>query len=97
MSLSEKEVRKVAKLARIRIDDKEVEHFQQELNSIFSWIDTLQEVNTKDVPHMSSVSNISLPLRKDEVTDGDVHEQVLANAPMSNFGCYMVPKVVDEG
>lgn len=95
MSISQEEVKKIAKLSRIRLTEGQVKHFQQELSNILEWAKTLQEVNTDNVPKMTSVSNIRLPLRKDEVTDGNKQQEVLQNAPKSEFGCYIVPKVVE--
>jgi aspartyl-tRNA(Asn)/glutamyl-tRNA(Gln) amidotransferase subunit C len=95
MSLTEKEVRKIAKLSRIRLTDEEVVHFGKEISGILNWIEMLQEVNTDNVPRMSSVSNITLPLREDVVTDGDCRDDILANAPDARYGCFAVPKVVE--
>ena len=95
MSLTAEQVKKMAKLARIRLNGEEIEHFGGEISSILDWVEMLQEVNTDDVPQMTSVENINLPLRADEVTDGNVQEKVLANAPKSSFGCFEVPKVVE--
>ncbi|MCH2037949.1 MAG: Asp-tRNA(Asn)/Glu-tRNA(Gln) amidotransferase subunit GatC [Rickettsiales bacterium] len=95
MSLSKDDVRKIAKLSRIALTDEQVDHFQEELTSIFDWIEMLQEVDTDNVPQLASVSDTTLPHRKDEVTDGGYAEQVLDNAPMTSFQCYVVPKVVE--
>jgi aspartyl-tRNA(Asn)/glutamyl-tRNA(Gln) amidotransferase subunit C len=95
MSLTEKEVRKIAKLSRIRLTDEEVVHFGKEISGILNWIEMLQEVNTDNVPRMASVSNISLQLRDDAVTDGNYRDAVLANAPDARYGCFAVPKVVE--
>lgn len=95
MSLTEKEVRKIAKLSRINLKDEEIGHFQTELSNILDWVEQLQEVDTDDVPPMSSVVNMQAPIRKDEVTDGDCHDAVIANAPDSQYGCFVVPKVVE--
>lgn len=95
MSLTTEQVKKISSLARIRLNDEEVEHYRQEISGILSWIEMLQEVNTDKVPRMSSVSSISLPTRKDEVTDGNIQADILKNAPKSAFGCFEVPKVVE--
>lgn len=97
MKIDEKTVTKIAKLARIRMDDSEKEHYAKELTTILDWIDLLQEVNTDDVPIMTSVANQSLPLREDKITDGGYSEEVIGNAPTSEFNCFVVPKVVDQG
>lgn len=95
MSLTTAQVKKIAKLARIRLSDEEVVHYGAELTNILNWIETLQEVNTDNVPQMASVSSIGLSLRHDEVTDGNIQADVLKNAPKSSFGCFEVPKVVE--
>ncbi len=95
MSLTTAQVKKIAKLARIRLSDEEVVRYGQEISSIFNWIEMLQEVNTDKVPQMSSVSSIGLSLRPDVVTDGNKQADILKNAPKSAFGCFEVPKVVE--
>ncbi len=98
MSLTNKDVKKIAKLARVEITAQEEEKFLTQLNSIFSWIDQLQEVNVDNVPEMAGVGGYTLRTReKDEVTDGNIRDAVLANAPKGQFGCFVVPKVVDAG
>lgn len=97
MKIDEKTVTKIAKLARIRVEDSEKEHYANELSTIFGWIEQLQEVDTDDVPIMTSVVESALPLRKDEVSDGGYVDDALANAPASEFNCFIVPKVVDQG
>jgi aspartyl-tRNA(Asn)/glutamyl-tRNA(Gln) amidotransferase subunit C len=95
MALTEKEVRKIAKLSRIRLTDEEVVHFGKEISGILNWVEMLQEVDTNNVPRMASVSAVTLPLREDVVTDGDCRDDVLANAPDARYGCFAVPKVVE--
>lgn len=95
MSLTNAEVKKIAKLARIRLSDEEVVHFGTEISGILNWIEMLAEVNTDDVPQMASVSSIGLSMRADEVTDGNIQLEILKNAPKNSFGCFEVPKVVE--
>ena len=95
MSLSEKEVRKIAKLSRIKLTDEQVEHFQGELSNIFDWIEQLQEVDTDNVVPMASVVNMQSPSREDKVTDGNCVDDVLANATNSQYGYFVVPKVIE--
>ena len=95
MSLSQEQVKKIAKLSRIKLQDNEVEHFQQELSNIVDWVEMLSEVNTDGVEQMTSVAKMNLPLREDKVTEGNLRDEVLANAPKSEYGCYVVPKVVE--
>lgn len=95
MALTDKDVQKIAKLARIRLSAEEVTHYGSEINGILKWIEQLQEVNTDGVAALASVSDQALPWRKDEVTDGNQQEAVLKNAPNQNYGCFAVPKVIE--
>lgn len=93
--LTEADIRKIAKLARIRLSDDEINHFTGELSSILDWVEQLQEVNTDGVDQMVSVAKMDLPMREDSVTVSDIHEDILANAPNSEYDCFLVPKVVE--
>ncbi len=95
MSLDKAAVTKIARLARIALSDEEKEHFARELTGIMKWIEQLAEVNTDNVPMLSSVSDTTLPWRKDEITDGHKRDAILANAPFSEYGCFVVPKVIE--
>ena len=96
MSIDEKTVRKVAKLAHIALPEERVAPMAAELNAIMAWIEQLNEVNIDGVePMTSAVEGLSLPMREDVVIDGDNPEAVLANAPKSEDGFYVVPKVVE--
>ena len=95
MSITAKDAKKIGKLARIGLSDTEVEHYTGEINNILGWIEQLQEVNTDGVPQMTSVCEMTLPMRKDEVTDGGYPESILNNAPANDYGCFVVPKVVE--
>jgi len=94
MSISSEQVKKIAKLARIKVDNQEVEFFGGELNSIFKWIEQLHAVNTDGITPMTAMEEVSLPMREDKVTDGGIAEAVLKNAP-HKYGCFVVPKVVE--
>ncbi len=95
MALDDKTVRKIARLARIEVTDLEVAHYAKELNHILGWIEQLGEVNTKDVAPMTRVVDVKLPRRKDVVSDGDKQADILANAPATAAGYFVVPKVVE--
>ncbi len=95
MSLSREDVRKIAFLARIRIADGELDALAGELNNIIGWVEQLGEVDTTGVAPMTSVADMTLNQRQDKVTDGDVTEKVLANAPDREGDFYAVPKVVE--
>lgn len=95
MSFTEADVTKIARLARIRLSDDERAHYAKEMTSILGWIEQLQAVNTEGVTPLASVSNQTLPWRKDVVTDGHIQKEVLSNAPIQNYGCFAVPKVIE--
>lgn len=95
MALKKEEIRNIAKLARIQLDEQQIGHFTQELNQILDWVAMLAEVDTKGVVEMTSVEVLALPMRKDEVTDGNIQDQILANAPVHAYDCFVVPKVVE--
>ncbi|HEX5957692.1 MAG TPA: Asp-tRNA(Asn)/Glu-tRNA(Gln) amidotransferase subunit GatC [Hyphomicrobiaceae bacterium] len=95
MSLDRKAVAHIATLARIRVPDSELDGLAGELSSILGWVEQLGEVDTSAVEPMTSVVKMSLPRRKDEVTDGNCRDQVLANAPEPAHGFFTVPKVVE--
>lgn len=95
MSVDQATVRRIARLARIRISDNEVPKLEAELNHILGWIEMLQEVDTDNVEPMTSVVENSMRLRKDEVTDGGYADRVTGNAPASDENFFMVPKVVE--
>mgnify|MGYP000589681632 CR=1 FL=1 len=95
MSVDKTTVSRVARLARIHIDEDRLEPMAAELSSIMSWIEQLNEVDVEGVAPMTSVVASTLPMRDDVVTDGDIQEQVLANAPKSDEGFFVVPKAVE--
>ncbi len=88
-------VAKIARLARIKVADDKLAPLAGELNNILGWIEQLNEVNTDDIGPMASPVNAKLRWRDDVVTDGDKQEDVLANAPRSEFGFFGVPKVIE--
>ena len=95
MSVSKDDVRKVARLSRIAVSEERLEPLAEELNGILGWIEQLNEVDIDGVEPMTSVVDAKLPLRDDEVSDGNIREQVLANAPKSDEGFFVVPKSVE--
>ena len=96
MAIDKKTVAKIAKLSHIALSEAEKESFSSELSGILTWIEQLNEVNTGNVPMLASVSDTSLPWRKDEITDGHCRDAILANAPASEYGCFVVPKVISD-
>ena len=95
MSLDTATVRRIASLARIRLEEAEVSRMEAELNGILGWIEQLQAVNTDGVEPMAGGGAVALPMRDDVVTDGGIPEQVLANAPDRMGEYFGVPKVVE--
>ena len=95
MSVTNDDVRKVANLARIDLPEEKVEPMTEELNGILKWIEQLDEVDVEGVEPMTSVVEAAIPMRKDVITDGNIQDKVLANAPRSEDGFFVVPKVVE--
>ena len=95
MALDKAAVAHIAALARIRLKEEELEPLAAELSHILTWVEQLAEVDTAEVPPMTSVAAISLPMRDDEVTDGNRRDEILDNAPQSARGFFAVPKVVE--
>ena len=95
MTIDTATVRKVAKLARIREEEGRLEALAAELNGIMNWIDQLNEVDTEGVEPMTSAEAVRLPMREDIVTDGGDPDEILANAPATRNGFFVVPKVVE--
>ena len=95
MSLDEATVARIARLARIEIRPEELAALAGELSGILGWIEQLNEVETTDVPPMTSVTPMRLALRDDVVRDGDRRDEILANAPERDDGYFVVPKVVE--
>ena len=95
MSIDNQTVRKVSKLAKIKINEKEETRFIEELNNILGWVDELKKVDTEQIEPMLSVFNESMVMRKDEVSSEISDELVLKNAPESKSGFFVVPKVVE--
>ena len=95
MSLDKATVAKIARLARIRVDEAEQESLAGELSQLITWIEQLDEVDTSAVEPMVRVGDMTLKKRKDEVTDGGCRDDVLANATDARDGFFTVPKVVE--
>lgn len=95
MSVDAGTVAKVAHLARIAVDDAEAETLTAELNAILGFVEELAEVDVDGIEPMTSVVAATLRMRDDVVTDGGDPAPVLANAPASEGGYFVVPKVVE--
>ncbi len=95
MSVDAATVRRIAHLARIAVADEEVEHLQSELNAMLAFVEQLSEVDVAGVEPMTSVTPMEMRKRADVVTDGDIRDDVLRNAPSTEDGFFLVPKVVE--
>lgn len=95
MSVDKNTVRKAAKLARIAVPEERQELLSKELSHILAWIEQLNEVDIEGVEPMTTPVKMTLPMREDVVTDGGIRDQVLANAPKTEDGFFVVPKVVE--
>ena len=105
MSLDKDAVARIARLARLKVPEEELAPLAGELSGILAWIEQLNEVDTKNVEPLASVSDVTLPMREDKVADGQIAEKILANAPGGAVyieatdkhagGFFTVPKVVE--
>ncbi|TCL08615.1 aspartyl/glutamyl-tRNA(Asn/Gln) amidotransferase subunit C [Shimia isoporae] len=95
MSIDESTAAKVAKLARIKVEEDALPALAQEFNAVLGFIEQLNEVDVDGVEPMVSVTPMRLKRREDVVNDGDQQEKVLSNAPDAREGFFTVPKVVD--
>jgi aspartyl-tRNA(Asn)/glutamyl-tRNA(Gln) amidotransferase subunit C len=95
MEVDEATVRRIARLARIKISDAEAKGLDKELNGILDWVRQLDEVDTSSVEPMTRVVPIELRRREDKVTDGDKADDIVKNAPLVEDHYFVVPKVVE--
>jgi len=95
MSLNDADIRRIAKLARIRVNDAEVAEVGAKLNGIFGLIEKLQAVDTEGVEPMSHARDVALRLREDKATEPNLRERYQSVAPAVENGLYLVPKVIE--
>jgi aspartyl-tRNA(Asn)/glutamyl-tRNA(Gln) amidotransferase subunit C len=95
MSVDEATVRKIARLARIKVKEEELAPLAQELSQLLAWVEQLNAVDTTAVAPLASTVDAKLPWRRDLVTEGGQAEKILANAPEGVLGFFAVPKVVE--
>lgn len=95
MAVNADTVRKIAFLSRLKVDDDKINDAENEFNKILDWIEQLNEVNTDNVEPLESVNDEHLKLRDDVVTEGNQRDEILANAPLSEYGYFVVPKVIE--
>lgn len=95
MHVDESTVRRIARLARIKITDEEARSLEGELSQILNWVEQLGEVDTANVAPMTRVVDQKLKMREDRVTDGEIADDIVKNAPMVDDHYFVVPKVVE--
>ena len=95
MKVDEATVRHIARLARIKVTDEEAKNLETELSAILTWVEQLGEVDTGNVAPLTSVVEMSMKKREDQVSDGDYADDIIANAPEVADHFFVVPKVVE--
>ena len=95
MSVDRDTVRRIARLARLAVDEDQVAHMESELNTLLAWVEQLQEVDVEGVPPMTSVVEQRLKMRDDIVRDGGYPQDLMKNAPQAEDNFFVVPKVVE--
>ncbi len=97
MTITVKDVKHIAKLARIRVEESELEGYVSDLSNIMAMIEELDNVDDDGKGAVASVVKHNMPMRDDLVNDGFMADAVLSNAPKSEYDCFVVPKVIDQG
>ena len=95
MTIDLKTVKHISKLSRISIDDNKAKKLSNDLNSIFSFIEKLNELDTKNTEPLTSIAETTLKLRKDEIKSQNIRDDILKNSPDKNKDFFVVPKVVE--
>tara|TARA_Y100000768_G_scaffold256367_1_gene194910 strand:+ start:174 stop:461 length:288 start_codon:yes stop_codon:yes gene_type:complete len=95
MTIDHKTVKHISKLSRISIDDSKAKKLSEDLNSIFSFIEKLDELDTSKIEPLTSIAETTLKLRKDEIKTKNIRDEILKNSPEDNKDFFVVPKVVE--
>ena len=95
MSIDKNTVKHISKLARISLDEKNVDSLSKDLTSIMKFIESLNKLNTDKTAPLTSIINASLKSGNDEVKDGKIRDQILKNSPEKNDEFFVVPKVIE--
>ena len=95
MSIDLKTVKHISKLSRISLDEQKAKKLETDLNSIFKWIEQLNELKTESIEPLSSIAETKLRLRKDEIKSKNIRDEILKNSPDDNKDFFVVPKVVE--
>ena len=95
MSINLKTIKHISKLSRISVDEKSAEKLADDLNSIFEFIEKLNELKTDDVKPLTSIAETTLKFRSDEIKSKNIREQIIKNSPEDNEDYFVVPKVIE--
>ena len=95
MAIDLKTVKHISKLARISVNEEKAKKLEKDLNSIFKWIEQLNELNTDKVEPLTSIAETKLRLRKDKILSENIRDEILKNSPKDNKDYFVVPKVVE--
>jgi len=95
MTIDLKTVKHISKLSRISVDEEKAKKLEKDLNSIFKFIEKLNQLDTKKVDPLTSIADTVLQLRKDEIKSFNIRDQILKNSPEDNKDFFVVPKVVE--
>ncbi|MDC1159665.1 Asp-tRNA(Asn)/Glu-tRNA(Gln) amidotransferase subunit GatC [Candidatus Pelagibacter sp.] len=95
MTINLKTIKHISKLSRISVDNEKAKKLAGDLNSIFDFIEKLNELNTDNVEPLTSVAETTLKLRADEVKSENIRDQILKNSPEENEDFFVVPRVVE--
>ena len=95
MAIDLKTVKHISKLARISVNDEKAKKLEKDLNSIFKWIEQLNELNTDKVEPLTSIAETTLRLRKDKILSENIRDEILKDSPKDNKDYFVVPKVVE--
>ena len=95
MSVDAKTVRRIAHLARIALAEEEIEPLQRELNAILGFVEQLSEVSVEGIEPMTSVIAMQMKKRADQVTEGDIADDIVRNAPATEDHFFVVPRIVE--
>jgi len=95
MTIDLKTIKHISKLSRISVDDEKAKKLEGDLNSIFEFIEKLNELKTKDIEPLTSIAETTLKFRSDEVKSKNIKNQILKNSPEKNEDFFVVPKVVE--
>ena len=95
MTINLKTIKHISKLSRISVDDAKANKLAADLNSIFDFIEKLNELNTDNVEPLTSVAETTLKLRADEVKSENIRDQILKNSPEENEDFFVVPRVIE--